>query len=346
MVGGMVIVAACVDPPGEAEDSAALDDCQGTDCPGNSPVVATFPFHDLSVDRARVNNQGFHYDKLLIGGLDYTLHVQNGQISGWRGNTSVSGPALAGAQLWIARAGVSYVLRIRSVEQVEMWALLDPLAPPPRIYAYEIDWSEVTRGKPADNWHNICEATVQPGGGAIDPGSLTNVPKYLTFVFEGERINATSKTIYGYDPLWYNLGCAGHALMKMYLMGHVGAAAWMGYGTSIDERQTILKMFAGDYCGTGRAFTIPGMPLRWADHRGWVDFPAGALTLEARWDSSGAACLNAARADVHANDATRALWPNGVRTAILEACPRLMNATCGGGLANFNGYHMITANPP
>lgn len=355
MACGMVVVAACVEPPGRTDgvigpDELGSDDCQGPECPTNSPMIDTYVFHELSLDRTVANDQGFRVNKFLIGGQDHELQVRDGQIRGELDGTIVSGAALQGAQLWLERQGEIRVLRIARVDLVAMWT--QPIAVlGPEIEAYKIEWSALSpQGVP--EWRDLCAAAKLPPGhpdlnrynGPPQPSPVLN---YQTFVFEGERINAQTREIWDYQPTWFNLGCAGHALMKMQLTGHVGAAASLGFETTLAERQTMLRMLSGDYCGTGHPFTVPGMSVRWKDDRYWLPYPtaAGRLNIEARWQPSGAACLNDPRADVHGNDATRARWPNGVKAAILAECPRLVDQPCAGGVGDLDGYHLITANP-
>jgi hypothetical protein len=129
----------------------------------------------------------------------------------------VSGAALEDAELWLQRRGVAYVLKIASVEKVRMWAQLGPnrRPPEPEIEAYRMEWSDVNGSVPAGQWRNVCADAMLP----VHSIELRGVSNDLTFVFEGERIDPRRKTIYDFDVHWFNLGCAGHTLMKMYLMG-------------------------------------------------------------------------------------------------------------------------------
>jgi hypothetical protein len=348
----IVAVGACADisreNPGESTAAQELSDCQTDGCPKNSPVIATFPFHDLISKSTVPNAQGFTIQRFLINGTGYELKVSHGQISGSLGNTVVTGRALAGAQLWLQRGGTDYVLRITSVENVPMWAKL-PGQPAPEIEAYRIDWSNVVRGQPT-GWENVCAAATLPS----DSPELNGVANYLTFVFEGEHIDAAAKVIIPpIEPQRFNLGCAGHLLMKMYLMGHVEAATWLGYVTTIDQRQTIMKMFAADYCAKGYAFTVPGILLQWQDDKAWVQYPGvgrppslARLDIEARWTPTGASCLTAPRVAAHGTPASNALWPLGIDAEINARCGMARPPACKDiDIQDFDGYHLVTANP-
>jgi len=358
MFAAVVAFAACMDLPGRAAQEATAvqaleDDCQaGGVCPTNSPVVATFPFIDMPFNREWTNTQGFSIKAFLIGGVDHEFRVTAGHIKGMGRGGPVTGPALEGAQLWLRRGtAAEYVLRINHVTPVKMWARIPsipPVSPIPQTEAYEIDWAEVFDGQPVNDWKNVCAEARRPPGDDVE---LLGAPNTVTFVFEGERIDARAKRIYDFDTRWFNLGCAGHTLAKMYLMGHVAAAAAAapGYVTTIDERQTIMKMFAADYCGTGYAFTVPGMPLGWQDDKRWAHYvpPITGFQVEARWTPTGAACLNAPRAEANGTADTAAMWPHGIRAEITARCPDKVLPVCtNGNIQAFDGYHMVTANPP
>jgi hypothetical protein len=351
MISVVVAFAACVDRPGQdAQEATAVQevtsDCQSDGiCPKNSPVIATFPFHELSLHVGEANTQGFAIERFMIGGLVHDLHVVNGHISGQLGNNPpVTGSGLRGAQLWIRKGTVEYILRITDYRTVNMWATLPPPQPPQQIEAYQIDWTDVVNHQPLTQWHNVCAEAMLPGGGVDMRGVPSDVT--LTFVFEGERIDPRTKKIYDFDTSWFNLGCAGHTFMKMYLMGHVAAAISLGYVTTLDERRTIMKMFAADYCGTGYAFTVPGVPLQWQDDKHWVHYLSLAgLHVEARWTPAGAACLEVPRVRANSTPESTATWPLGIEREISARCPGLPRGTCNPDIQAFDGYHMVTANP-
>jgi len=347
-----LVSCACAEPPREpvAQPNAApRSNCQGGDCPTNSPVIATFPFHELPVSVKQKNPEGFSVLDLRLGNHSYTLDVKDGHLRALGGATAVTGSALTGAQLWLARDGRRYAVRVTSVANVAMWARLDPAKPAPRIEAYWLDWAEIVNSTPGE-WRNVCADAMLPDG----TRDLLGAPNYLTFVFEGERIDANARVITGFDPRWFNLGCAGHTLAKMDLMGHVGAAQSLGYVTTVDERQAIMKMFSADYCGGGYPFTVPGIPLMWFDDKGWTQppVPGARLRIEARWSASGAECLAVPRVTANPSAESRALWPAGVELDIKARCPtpvppaKQSPPPCSDAdLTNFDGDHLVTANP-
>jgi hypothetical protein len=336
--GDVVVLDPLVDVP------VPGDDCTDPGgCPTNSPVIATFPFHELSVKPMLPNAEGFTVTRFLIQENDHELRVEAGQIRGRRGADIVTGRELAGAQLWLRRGTTEYVLRIRSVVRASMWARLDPDRAAPEIEAYVLDWTGVVAGQPANRWRNICAAATLPVGASDALGA----PSDATFIFEGERIDPTAKVITGIDRDWFNLGCAGHLLAKMYLMGHVEAASSLGYFTTLEQRQTLMKMFAADYCGTGTSFTVPGIRLQWQDDNLWARYPGplADLEVEARWTPTGATCLNVPRVMANPSSDSIAKWPDGVVPAIAAQCPALLGVPCHPDIQDTDGAHLVTANP-
>jgi hypothetical protein len=346
------------------------DDCTDPGgCPTNSPVIATYKFHDLNVDGAE-NVQGFKIEKFQIGPRFPDFSVEDGRIvARTNGAVYAEGAGLVGGKLWLRHNTNTYIMLIAEVRTVGMWARIDPAQPRQRIEVYHLKWITHTGGAvPPDGppWKNICDDVMLPANSieldlpappdgstgtstpsAPNPASDTYIPNFVTFVFEGERINAATRKIDGFDKAWFNLACAGHLLSKMHLMGHVAATESMGYVTTIPERQAIMKMFSADYCGTGKAFTVPGVTLQWHDHRGWLDyFPSpvpDTYAVEARWTDTGATCLNVPRAAAHSTADSRARFPDGIDVAIANECVK--PPPCNPDPEDFAGAHLITVNP-
>lgn len=352
MVVVAMALAACTEVPGEPSGESTVvqatetGDCQlDGGCPGNSPVIATYPFHELNL-AGQPNKQGFAIVKFVIDGTELEFGVGNGEIYGHRNDAVVAaGAAVTGGELWLVRGTDQYVLKINAVVPVQMWAAPGPGQSPATIRAYELTWAQLgPSGRPEGQWSNLCVAAMRPPHDV----DLGNTPNHLTYVFEGERIDPKQRTIVGIDPSWFNLGCAGHTLMKMYMMGHVAAAHRHGYSTTPDERQTVMKMFSADYCNAGYAFTVPGVPLRWQDDRGWYPYrQTSNLQLEARWTPTGASCINLSRvtANFNANAALRARWPNGIEPELRARCKVVPPRCRDSDPARFDGHHIVTANP-
>ncbi|HLL25428.1 MAG TPA: ADYC domain-containing protein, partial [Kofleriaceae bacterium] len=164
-------------------------------------------------------------------------------------------------------------------------------------------------------------AQASPLCGASSETASDRIPNNHAVLFEGERITAATKTVADDSRYWFNIGCAGTALAKLHLTGRTEAAQSVGFATDIDDRQAMLKMLVGDYCGTGRAFTVQGQPLMWRDDQGTIDMPTSpASELEAAWTADGAWCLSTPRLVKHPSAASAAKFPEGVEAAILAEC--------------------------
>jgi hypothetical protein len=179
-----------------------------------------------------------------------------------------------------------------------------------------------------------------------DRNDLLGMTALTAVMFEGDRIDSVAKTVSPkIDTTWFNIGCAGHAIAKLALTGHTEAARFDGYATTTQERQAMLKMLTGDYCGHGEAFTAPGERLYWRDDHHWMDYLGPVHTpVEARWTPIGAACLGAPRLDVNAP----VMWPPGLQMPVISAnragCPTLM--PCSDlDPAKQDGFHLVSANP-
>src|SRR5262249_28907117 len=102
--------------------------------------------------------------------------------------------------------------------------------------------------------------------------------KGMAVIFRGDRYRERTKEVIvppATDP-WFNVACAGTSVAKMHLMRHTDASNPSGlYNTTRVQRQALLKMLAGDYCGKGKPFTVDGHPLLYSYDKSWE--------LEADW---------------------------------------------------------------
>lgn len=336
----------CVDLP--ADDAGApvgtteqaLIDCATWVCGSNSPVISGLSFHELNT-RGLANAEGFSVIGLVQGGLGYQLVVEAGRIYGRSGSLQLSGQELVGSQIWLRLGAKVFAIRITAVGSVKTFARLGGAQG--TLETYQLDTAELAGGAPATDWRNLCSNP--PRRDNLDVMGMNTVQ---AVVFEGERIDKTTKTIStALDTSWFNIGCAGHALAKLAANGFTESARLaFGFNTSILDRQAFLRMLIADYCGTGRPFTVSGQPLQWMDWRGYTQYaisPAN-LELEARWTATGAACVNTPR--VLANPSQLALQTlgNNVGWDILVECGRIPPA-CNGQVTDLAGALVGSANP-
>jgi hypothetical protein len=340
----------CVEPSDAEPSSAKLGaaeqqiiDCQPWICGSNSPVIATYRFHELNIN-GLPNAEGFSVISLWQAGINYHLYVEEGRIVGRAGPLEIKDAALQDAEIRIRRGAQIFALRIAGIGTVQTFAKLGGFPRP--LQTYQLDVSEILGGVPTQRWVNLCSNPP-----ARYNQDVLGMNTFHSLVFEGERIDRDHKTISTVlDSSWFNIGCAGHALAKLAINGQTEAAHQaFGFSTSILERQTFLKMLTADYCGTGAPFTISGQPLQWADWRGYTNYVASPanLELEARWGPSGAFCLNTPR--VNANPSANGLATFGDSQDLLDAiqaeCGGNLPPPCAGGPTFFDGKLLVSANP-
>jgi hypothetical protein len=254
------------------------------------------------------------------GGITYGLNVSNGRISGTHAYFgSISGQGLVGAHIELMKNNAPYYnIYIKGVRQPTTFT-----APPfDLVETYTLEW----RDGPTNPRYALCNAI--PGNGNEEKlFILDGMDPTETVAFEGERIEPNTKTISAKrDNNWFNIGCAGHTLAKLYLNRYTintqPVDDWA-------QRQAMLKMLVADYCGTGEAFTRAFEPIAWkgghhpnypAQARLAVDEPA----LDARWNERGAICFLQPRMQISTHPDWHEEFQNpDARTRILQECPGL-----------------------
>ena len=337
------------DAPVAVQASESLGDCDAFMCGTNSPQIAEFGFWDLNLPPAfgfagAPNNVGMQLVFFVQGQTFYLPRVVGGRlvaVDPGGGPTLVSA-GLVGGWLYLRNGTRQFQIRITEVAQVETWAHRTDGAHV-MLESYRLDWTEFLNGA-WGRFRNMCK---NPPG-RENPDLLTMAVannNFRTLLFEGDRIDAAGKRDTGVDTSWFNLGCAGSALAKMALTGHTEASRIThAFDTTLAERQTILKMFAADYCGSGLPFTIGGQPLAWRDDRGTMKLPAGPpLVREARWTPNGAACLDKPRLDAHWTQAGFDAFGSDVYDQVMAVCQL---PACADTTLDTDGYHLLTATPP
>ncbi len=332
-------LAGCSGPREAEQASTDLVDCDDWSCGTNSPVIDTRALYFLHVNGA-VNASGFRITSFQKAGIGYRIAVVHGRLIGrhatlpWISGSDLRGSEITLQNVWL---GGSYRIRVSDVGSTPYWATAGM---PRRYETYVLEWLRVGGQQP---FRNLCS---RPPLNVTDTLGMRGTD---TLVFEGERIDAVHKVIDPViDPEWFNLGCAGHALAKLALTGHVAAAEADGFVTTIPERQTMLKLLVADYCGDGTPFTGTGEPLGWTDHRGWMPYealpPPSVYRLEARWTEGGPSCLNEPRLLITPLETARLEFPD-IEAAIASHCarpPPCIDLDPG----HLNGHHLVSANPP
>jgi hypothetical protein len=173
-----------------------------------------------------------------------------------------------------------------------------------------------------------------------DPGD----PMIRAIVFKDDVYNPDTKlittgpTTFG----WFNVACHGGAPYKMHMMGHTSVAqSRLGIVTSPAKRQALLNAWTMNACGTGRAFTNPGEPIKILEAPNLLPWSSEYMTapwvsVEAVWGPEGAQCLTTPR-----------LFPK-VPTAlndILLGCGGKLPPPCAGFPIFPLGDRILTHNP-
>lgn len=318
------------------------DHCGDRACGGNSPIVATYPFHDLH-KRGFINSDGFaivKFEKETSGtAVKYDVDVVAGKLVGRNPLGDISGADLAGATLTLRHTTSNgtnhYDLRIEAVAlTIPYWADAPGGSGTGALEGYHLKWHPTPY---SDNEaENVCTN--------FGPQDALGMDAPYAVVFEGDRINRYTKTFYGYDTHWFNIGCSGHALAKLALNGHTAAAAADGFETRSSDRQAMLKMLAADYCGRGTAFTIPGQKLGWHDANDYTHV-TGDVALEARWTSEGAYCLETPRILANRTLEGDKMFEPGIERVIELECgrrpPRCENVDPG----DLEDAYVVSVNP-
>lgn len=341
----LVGVAACV----ESSDEPIVDlieqaICTIAECGTNSPVIDTIGFHELNEDTAVENAQGFKVVDLWHNNQSYALDVASGKITGKLGNVvALQGAALQFAQIRVQRGTTLYGIRIASVHSVQMFARLNNV--PKFIEAYNLDYRDLTKPPSTSGppFAKLC-SDIRARRDAL------GLPKELSVVFEGERIDEATKTIGPVlDNRRFNIACSGHALAKMVMSAQTEAAHLAhAFNTTIPERQAFLKMVTGDYCGTGTPFTVSGQLLQWKDAKTYMPYKSAPASIEARWSANGATCINTLvnglRINAHHTPLGDATFGGDVRDDVAAECA--ISACSDPSPHNLNGAFFVSANPP
>jgi hypothetical protein len=275
--------------PGASSVGAALG---GPNCPsvlcGDNNGVGNVPFYELDASMTEENSAGLRiidFSSPKFGSMK--VRVKGDRLIGQGVNGDIEGEALVGSWFTLsAKGGALGRLVIERYNTIDYKIAPDPSNPVP-LYSFvyypndiEVAPSELCRNTLAD-----------PDYGTVKGSAI---------IFSGDRYDpATLKvTETGPESPWFNIGCPGTGAMKMHLFRHTLAGGNHAYKTKVSQRQTLLKMFGADYCGTGKNFTVDGQPIAFNFDQSWlpenwgIDFTSPDYrSPEAIWRDDGAYCL-------------------------------------------------------
>lgn len=291
---------ACMTDPVEdvSVSESALASCPKWGCGENTPEVPPFPFHELNVYKIP-NQEGIVLDGFVKGGVVYNPRIENGtQLVAYHPSNQfikLTGTALEGGYLRLLLPNsTKYAVKVSKVrlasaaDAVSYW-----VGPPTTMETYELDYQGIAGTKDSGP---LCK---NPPTRDEGPGRAWEAPAEA-ILFTGDRYDVDAKTVTAignnrYTHGWFNIACAGSVLAKLHLNRHTTPGSTAPYTTTLSDRQAMLKMYAGDFCGSGWPYTQAGTPLEFTNSYGWLPILAPVQSHEAVWTASGAACLDSHR---------------------------------------------------
>ena len=332
----LVTVAACVDGPDIGTDVAALfndDGCPKSGCSSNSPFLGPLEFHELH-EGGRPNLEGLSISSFTTANGNVYIPDVTGTVLtakkkiGLNFWITISGQNLVGSTFHVSGdGGVQYEITITKVTNTQVYWQ----APYTTLETYELMWRQTGTTLARIN---VCSNPPD----RLDDGGREWANVNEAILFTGDRYDTTTLEVTETTPAgsggWFNIGCAGNVMAKLVLNRHAHASQLTASPTTRAQRQTMLKMYTSDVCGSGRAFTVQGTPLRWWAANGWSSLPGSYPYHEAVWDEDGVVCLNMHR--LH--------FTSPPYDEIFDECGTIPACTSYG--LSMNGPYLRTAFPP
>ena len=283
----LVLSACAIETADETATVQAAAGCPTWGCGENSPVMGPYGnWWELNVN-GYLNNENMKVEAFVMGSTEYKPQVKGAQLYATHPVLpTLTGTSLTNGYFRIRTPTGTYRLNITHVNpkassNVTYW--VGPLA---SIETYELTWSG------PGGTGRVCENP--PPRDGLD-GGVWSAPTEAIF-FTGDRYHADSKRVthadYASTSGWFNIGCAGSALAKLHLNRHTTAGSTVGFTTTADQRQTLLKMYVSDVCGGGEAWTTAGTPLHFQQTSGWSKLGGGEWAFEMQWGPGGAVCMD------------------------------------------------------
>lgn len=266
-----------------ATDASAA--CSKLECGSNSPIIDMYAFHELN-EVGIPNNAGLRIRTLVANGNHYKADVIGRRLVGRDPASNaivIEHSALTGAYLELfSLNGQLYKMYIDHVTlSVPFW--VGPAASS-GAETYELNYTggNVTMKTP------VCSMPPR--------GTIVQQIQKESALYANERFVADTKEVSPAAPdddQWFNVACYNHVLWKLFMTRNTTASSALGYTVARTYHQTMLKMYVGDVCGNGNAFTSQGTPLFWNNHPyGWGSAVLGQDTLEGLWGPNGALCID------------------------------------------------------
>lgn len=293
--------------------------CPDFGCGANSPTIADGVAFDELEPNGVPDRHGIRIIAGTQGGRPVRLRVDRHSISAFATDGSgvvFTRGGVVGTVITLQKEAMVYDLRIDGIDEnsLRFWAGdTTEIVPFYRI---------LVRVPPEQSFKTpVCRqniARTEPWWTPVEHSAIA---------FAGDRYDPVHKLVSDTPPgtLWFNLACAGSATAKLHLTRHTNAGAWTAstwrpgldiahpgapFHTPVAARQAMLKMYAADYCGNGKAYTVDGQPLLYDVTNPLYRPPGGVpqlvvtgggtlspptATLEAVWGDHGALCLERPR---------------------------------------------------
>jgi len=350
VVGFVMVVGGCVAEVGD-EDTSSTEQfakpCPDFGCGENSPISG--PFNIRWLDKTGGPNQdGLKLLGFMKNGHSFKVNVLKDRVQALYntyqpivafehqnligGYFRISHPAVAGlpageVQLWVMGVDVA---------GQDFW-----VGPSGQVETYDLKYTGAgTVSDPVPACKNPL-----PGTGirdmAIDGEGRTWKNRFNSIIFTGDLYDSDNYTVT--IPTGtaanniLNIACAGSAPAKLHLNRHTTASVVPGWPTTTwQQRQTMLKMYAGDFCGDGYPYTVMGTPIHWSSSTGLSSPPGNDGSFESLWNENGAVCM-----DVHrlANSPNHdyAAWQQLLKdTCVPRKCADIP------GFPNQSGFYIAT----
>jgi hypothetical protein len=286
------------EPSTESTEQAIGVGCSLVSCTENAPTAGDgLLFDEIDIfgspNYAGTRMVGAHLDS----GLPVKMYIWRDEL--WAYDAGLRW--YSGAQLFHTiidfehvPTGTRFQLRVESYDpQSVTFKAGAPESVP--VYAFK------ARRSPTENFKfNVCN------NGTLAPDPTWSGLDHHALVYRGDRYMPDRKRLMDNDVTngWSFIACNGSAASKLHLWRHTYAGGFdnsgnLVYGTSLDQRTTLLKAITADYCGNGvDTFTVTGNPIAFATAREPWRYPASPRTMldmasfEAMWGPSGAYCID------------------------------------------------------
>jgi len=314
ILAATLALTACVGlPPAEDEhveetSQALMPHCPSWGCGENSPLLGPFDMHELDA-LGGANTQGVRLLGFRKGTVTYRPDVTQDRLTARdlvTGATVLAGSALEGGAFVVEHpagpglgaGGIAEIIVTRVTEAatspITFWQ--GPATP---VETYQLDYTGADL--PPGVHRPLCRNPPVP----LKVGVLPTVEghpyptRFEAVLYTGDRYAASTKNVtastYASAGSFFNIACAGGALLKLHLNRHTTASSLPGFETTASQRQAMLKMYTGDFCGTGEAFTEQGTRIHWQTSTGETSPPGNDASNESLWTADGALCLSTHR---------------------------------------------------